>query len=431
MIKLTYISFLAILSISIFAKDINLYAFNHRFGCMIYPSINSEQDEFRVVRIEDYKIIYREKINSINHENYTLQWDLDEGFCILKNKYLPNLIETKFDKIKLSDTKRDKVSFNQVAQYLNYNRYDTNQLPVYDIELFKFFSDALFQNLVAKRSKEILTNGADFRIKGMRKPIHPMGIGFTGKIEFVKNPYSGIFKSKSLPVIGRLSISQGNPFKHSLEDSSLKQKRSTSLALKIFNTQDLNEKVVTANAVFQNDLNGEILNNYLDGVMTNQPVLDFKKIKQSYEWFTLLGVVHGSLNSPSDQSNLGLGINPQYRPLHQLSEVGEINPSMIKTPTWLKFQLAKEIKIVKKDDFREEISETLIENGQIIYDIFSGELDQNNREQWVKIGKLIINNTYLSKGVDENIIFHHSSLRSEMTGMIINPTHIVTPIKID
>ena len=60
-----------------------------------------------------------------------------------------------------------------------------------------------------------------------------------------------------------------------------RQRRSVALAIKVFPTEVSDKRVVTANAVFQNDLNGEFLENYIDGVMTNQPNLNVPLIRKS------------------------------------------------------------------------------------------------------------------------------------------------------
>lgn len=87
-------------------------------------------------------------------------------------------------------------------------------------------------------------------------------------------------------------------------------------AFKIFNSNDPNEKTITAKALFQNDLNGEKLDDYISGVMTNQPQINFLKIRKLYEVFTLFGVAKGALSNPNDLKKSFPFMNPQLRPLH-------------------------------------------------------------------------------------------------------------------
>ncbi len=97
----------------------------------------------------------------------------------------------------------------------------------------------------------------------MEKPIHSMGVGLVGNLKMFPSQWSGIFKGGEFPVLARASISQGNPLKVKTDGSA--QKRSAAMAIKVFTTVNPDEKVNTANAVFQNNLNG-LLNSALHWV---------------------------------------------------------------------------------------------------------------------------------------------------------------------
>lgn len=311
-------------------------------------------------------------------------------------------------------------SYNEVLAAMERAPYDEKNLPVIPIQMWKFIGKQM-SFFVGKRSKEILNDTRDVRAEPMEKPIHPMGVGLVGVLRMHPSSWSGVFAGGEFPVLARASISQGNPYK-TLPDGT-PQKRSTALALKIFNTKDPNQKVKTANPVFQNDLNGKIGNdgksalNYLESAQTNQPNLDFTKIRKSYEFLTLLGVAFGSFSTPSDRMAKFPYINPQIRPVHSMAELGVRHPSDVKTPTWIQIKPRLKESPVEHSDFRLEMTETLERDSQIVYDISVSDVrDDAGNIQWVPVGELVFNRAILSEGVDKNILFSHDKLNSDFTG---------------
>ena len=197
-----------------------------------------------------------------------------------------------------------------------------------------------------------------------------------------------------------------------------------------FPTDDLDEGVQTANAVFQNDLNGEGLNHFLDGVMSNQPQLNFMKIRKAYEVFTLLGVAKGAIKNPNDILTKFPFINPQMRPVHQLAEAMETDPSKVRVPTWIKIQREDGLEIVTEDDFRKEILNTAKRNDGFSYEIFvSDEVDASDNIIWERVGKMNFNRIILSRGADENVLFHHSGMRSDVTGELVDPGNAIPDLE--
>ncbi len=329
---------------------------------------------------------------------------------------------------------RPKNSYADVLSVIKRWPYRIEQLPTIPLTMFQTMGEEAFRFLVGKRSEEILKDGADFREKSLVKPIHSMGIGATGFAEFYESNYSGLFKGGRFPLIARLSISQGNPYKHKIDGRGNffyplePQPRSVAIAVKIFPTTDKNAKVVTANAVFQNDLNGEMLDNYLDGVLTNHPRVDFTKIREPYEILTLLGVAQGALRNPLDAIKKFPNINPQIRPVHQWSEALEKSPNAVRTPTWIKLRLARETNIRPENDFRLEIYETLKVN-PIVYEMLAADDPAPQKKiVWKKVGRLVFQEGYLTKASDQNILFFHSSLRSAFTGELISPSVVPEPV---
>lgn len=200
------------------------------------------------------------------------------------------------------------------------------------------------------------------------------------------------------------------------------QKRSTALALKLFSSPDHNEPVITANAVFQNDLNGLLAApnkalNFLESSQTNHPGLDLTKIRYSYEILTLLGVAFGSFKTPKDQMSKFPFINPQIRPVHSFAELGVNKPEDVRTPVWIQIRPIRKQAPVEHSDFRLEIVDTLAKEGSLIYEVYvSDRRDDRGEIQWTLAGNLVFTEAILSEGVDKNLLFAHDKLNSEFTG---------------
>lgn len=320
-------------------------------------------------------------------------------------------------------------SFNEVLNIMQSNPYKYDKLPVIPIRIWKFIGKRL-SFFVGKRSQEILVDTRDYRQTPMEKPIHSMGVGLVGSLKMYSTQWSGVFAGGEFSVLARASISQGNPFK--TKPDGTPQKRSTAMALKIFDTKNHDKKTTTANAVFQNDLNGLLAAdrtalNFLDSSQTNNPNVDLTKIQYSYELLTLLGVAAGAIKNPKDHSRQFPFINPQIRPVHSLAELGVADPELIKTPTWLKIQPRKPAIVVEESDFRLEIARTLEQNEQIIYDVYASDFKSPDGEiQWVPVGVLSFDRAILAEGVDQNMLFHHDSLNSKRSG---KPFEIPKPSK--
>lgn len=389
--------------------------------------------QFVVRRLEDGKVIHSEVIDdAIPGKIDGLAFDTKKGvvYGVKDGKRIK-----RFGGFRIKVVKRTPVSYNEVLQAMKKEPYEMGRLPDIPLQMFRFMRNRMFDFFVGRRSTEILVQGADYRQQSMVKPIHPMGIGVEGRISFRETKYSGLLNGGSFPLLGRLSISQGNPSKYKQRSwirrlfdlPAAEQPRSVALAIKVFPTDQGDNQVVTGNAVFQNDLNGEFLENYIDGVMTNQPALDIRKIRESYELFTLLGVAKGALSNPNDVKKGSPFINPQIRPIHQLAEMGVDNPAEVRTPTWIKIQAEEGTEITPRDDFREELEET-IKNRPLRYTIFLGdEVNDEGEIIWEEAGEMVFENTILARGVDENVLFYHSGLRSDYTGEIVEPIAVPIP----
>jgi hypothetical protein len=327
-------------------------------------------------------------------------------------------------------------TIDKVIEVMERNPYDPFDLPTIPPRMFKWIGNRL-SFFVGRRSLEILRDTRDYREEGMDKPIHAMGVGLVGELHMIKTRWSGIFRGGTFPVVARASISQPNPLKY--DHKGRAQVRSTAMAIKIFDPNG-NSHVPTANALFQNDLNGLLDNNgqplnYLESEQTNEPDLDITKIRKAYEILTLIGVAYGSIMNPLERVNKVPFINPQIRPVHSLAEMNEQHAQDIKTPTWVMIVPKLQRPPVEESDFRLEIANTLARDGYLEFELFaSDQQTQDGSKIWEPVGLLVFTRSILSAGVDKNLLFFHDSLNSSMTGQtfkIPNPIEEVEIIPID
>ncbi len=371
------------------------------------------------------------------------------GFLGLFNKQ-PSLLT--LPRMIIDTRPRVPVSYNEVLDAMKENPYDLENLEHIPVRMWSFVRNRILGSfipgfIVGQRSIEIMQVTDDYSVLPEAKPIHPMGIGMEGVIRTQPTKYSGIFRGGEFLVLSRFSISQDNVglYWRDIFGRYHRQQRSVALAIKVFDTMDKDKKVVTGNSVFQNDLNGEVIDHYVDGVMTNQPQLSFSAMfkniglsGRTYEFFTLIGVAMGSFSNPQDQRSASDDdqdsnpINPQIRPIHQLTELGEEHPSQVKTPKWIKIQHRSTGEVIHEGDFRLELSLYIDANGSLIYDIFLGdELDEEGEIIWDYAGEMEYTDWILSEGVDKKYRSLHSALRSRFTGEIINPSTVPKPVRVD
>jgi hypothetical protein len=331
--------------------------------------------------------------------------------------------EDSFKSTREVDSTASLSSYREVLEVMEKDPYDLEKLPTIPIRLWRFFEPGVTKGIsffVGRRSAEILTEKSDFRSVGTDKPIHPMGVGFEGMLKLRATRWSGAFQGGEFPVLARASISQGNPLMH--QPNGKPVPRSTALALKIFGAKDLNQPTETANIVFQNDLNGSVGPEglgirWLDELQTNQPKLNVLKIRTLNEVMTLVGVAIGSFRTPKDRTTHFPYINPQIRPVHPLAELGVKDASEIRTPTWVMVQPVVKDGSVRREDFRNELIDTLERDGQIEFGLYaSDQVDVHGRIVWEHVGGLVFTRGIVSKGVDRNLKFPHATLNSQRTG---------------
>lgn len=330
-------------------------------------------------------------------------------------------------------------TYDDVERVIRVGPYPYEQLPIIPIVNFDFRT-GVFE--VGNRSRDILVERDVFSPIPEPKPIHPMGIGIQATMEFFagSSPYSGVFRGGRFPVQGRFSISQGNPTRFEERRSFpvfgrrrlIPQVRSTTMGLLLFDPavpRDQASPIVSL--VLQDDLNGKLdpvtgeSPYVLEQTVFNKPVFDPKqlldpKLARLYHYGTLAGVIWGARQSPFERvsadpygiESTTLGVNALLRPPHGFANFGETDPARVNPPVWLRFvpRLAENPEVVRADDFRKEVYETLLK-GPIVYDIDAGhEFDQGSQSVvWRRVGEFRINRAFLpSVGADQILRIQHA-----------------------
>ena len=328
-------------------------------------------------------------------------------------------------------------SYDNVLAEMIADPYDYNNLPTIPIVNFNFRTG---EYEVGIRSRDILKERHIVREVRKRKPIHPMGIPVEGKMVFYKNDkYSGVFKGGTFPIQSRFSISQGNPLRFEKRTGrqirrglpAKPQVRSVTMGILLFDPNvPKDEKSPVVSMVLQNDLNGKInaetgeADYFLEEPLFNKPVFDPKLLLpptgKLYHWGTLSGVFFGALQNQFEKTDADgqgvesttLGVDPLLRPVHGLANFGETDPSKIKPPVWVKFVPREDNPaIVRMDDFRKEIYESISQNGARTWDIYvSDTVNMNTGEVlWEKAGYFEVDTVHLpSDGSDRGITVPHA-----------------------
>lgn len=330
-------------------------------------------------------------------------------------------------------------SYEDVLTAMIANPYDYSNLPTIPIINFNFQTG---EYEVGNRSRDILRERHVILNEYRRKPIHPMGIPVSGSMTFFKsNKYSGVFRGGTFPILSRFSISQGNPSRFeprsqmqiSLNRTPSPQVRSVTMGILLFDPNVASDQVSPiVSLVLQNDLNGKVNENtgqadyFLDETVLNKPEFDPRGLLpptgRIYQYGTLGGVFFGALQTPFELTEADaqgieattLGVDPLLRPPHGFANFGENDPSKIRPPVWMKFvPRASNPPLIKMDDFRQEIYESLIQNGPRTYDIYvSDTFNSLTKDKiWEHAGFFTVDNAYLpSAGSDMGMIVPHGDV---------------------
>lgn len=243
---------------------------------------------------------------------------------------------------------------------------------------------------------------ADYR-DYFKKQVHANGICFKGSWEMTEDsPYTGLFKNGTVaPIIGRFSAAS--------PQTTNDQNRSFGLAGKIFPTNDLNEEVATANFFTVDNLNGTAVNQALDVIYSNEPVLDLSGSKNpfasDFNPIKVLDAIFGAAD-----------VNPNIRQVYPIAEAGELADAATKAPVWMRIRLQNQTDQdgISQPDFRSEL--LAYENGLTlsveVSDVTKdASLDLENQKEWKKLGVIKIEEMVTAFGCDRRLHFAHPKFK--------------------
>ncbi len=286
-------------------------------------------------------------------------------------------------------------SFQDVWGQVNSDKL--TKLPNETVSYKKLFKDG--EDLILKDAKRTLTTHDDI-LEEFNKLAHPNGICFKG-IWHIDRPniYSGYFKqgSKAL-IIARASSA--------LSNTKSGETRALGFAGKLFPTLNPNKvnKEHTANFFLIDDLGGTDTKYYKDISLVNEPPLSFT--------YSILKNMSYSIKVASTFNKADK--NSGIRQLYEVSQLGESNPKTVITPKWLKIEMQNKKDIAIKDgiDFRDELK--LLNDDELIFNIFVASKIIDNKKDWQKIGNITLDNSVVSKSCDRRLHFHHPRFLDEL-----------------
>jgi hypothetical protein len=283
-------------------------------------------------------------------------------------------------------------SAQEVWSVVNSKPYYT--LPSNKVSYGQLFDGAI--SLIERSAKRTLNDHNDI-LPYFTKLAHPNGLCLKGTWEIdQENPYSGLFKKNSSALmIARASVA--------LNETERGYYRGFGLAGKLFPTTDENKVVKTANFFVIDDLGGTRLPHYTDSQMTNEPFVSVTTTAiRMIRYAATLASTFGRADS-----------NPGKRQVYEIAEANRSNTEPLKVPKWMMIQASPNQKKVDEWDFREELSINN-NNGQLHFEIFVAGNEKSGRKNWVKIGKILFNESIASEACDHQLHFHHPKWRSEI-----------------
>ncbi len=227
--------------------------------------------------------------------------------------------------------------------------------------------------------------------------MQPNGICFSGSwVVDQESTCTGqfAFDTQSL-VIARASVS--------LSETQQGNKRSFSMAVKIFPTKNLDVMVKTLNLFTMESVTGTRKDYFLDAIMDNAPPLggfpSFRNLGLSTRIYNDMKVVDSEL-SPG-------GPNLSYRPVSHLAIDDNVETTVY--PKWLRLRIAENTLRVSADDFREELRVESYPQRQLVWliDVADDAKGGKSNAQWENIGKLFLNASVTSKACDASLHFAH------------------------
>jgi len=261
------------------------------------------------------------------------------------------------------------------------------------------YNKVTFKSLLKGRGKRAanrtISNRADLlphfnKLDRPNKLAHPNGICLKGLWTITQaNPYGGFFRKGSEALfLARASVA--------MSETEKGHYRAFGFAGKLFPTLDGEEIVKTANFFTVDDLGGTKAEHFTDVTLLNAP-----PITPNWTMFgSILYIMKlaGAFKAADSHATI--------RQVYEISELGEDDPTAVRTPKWMAIR-AQEGQTVDKADFRDELN-LINREGNLIFDIMvASEEDAEGNKNWQTIGMIKIDETVASKSGDQKLHFHH------------------------
>jgi hypothetical protein len=294
----------------------------------------------------------------------------------------------------LASTDYQGSTFGEVRRQLLSDPYD--KLPTYTITLSSLFG--LFRNKLFESCQRTLNDKSDLipKSRHYQKLVHPLGIALMGKwLITEENPYTGYFKrgSRALVVV-RCSVllyktEQGSP-------------RGFAFAAKLFPTMDPSELVRTADLFAIDVLAGTYAKYYTDVELTNEPPLGFNSDVFRLFWVILVTFA----------TFFRANINPVFRPLWPVAELGLGSGEKAKTPQWIMLKADPACGKVDRQDLRDELRVENYKDGKLIFNISVAPKLRlpDGKKNWKRIGRVELTESVTSYSCDHCLVFNHPKL---------------------
>ena len=259
------------------------------------------------------------------------------------------------------------------------------------------------RNALLKAAVRTLRYQGDvFSFPHQQKLLQPNGICLSGRWLITESSnYMGQFKqgTDSL-LLARASVA--------LSGTTAKDKRAFGLALKIFPTQNKTKPVKTLNAFVMNSLGGVKVPHVYRLSLTNEPELGalpaFFKVSEALR-------IRSDLIAADRLISEKKG-NYRFRPIQHLGQENDDKPVL--APYWLRLSPDKTIATVDQDDFRHELNVEHYPNNTLIWWIEVAEktskIKSPKKAEWRRIGKVLFNESIVSKACDQQLHFAHPKL---------------------
>jgi len=298
---------------------------------------------------------------------------------------------------------QENARFEELKQVIFDQPYE--QRPTYKVTRRPFGPGGnKANNYLRNAAKRTLENTQDlYPFDNGQKLLQANGICFVGewKIEQASE-FTGLFSNGTrVPAVVRASVALSGVLR--------KNKRAFGIAVKLL-PDDLGEQA-SLNLFALNSMGGVIVDHTLGLPMDNQPALGgVPKFSDIRTALRMKKDLEAADRQQIKSRGLAGQIKPQatFRPVDHLAAYGAEEAI---SPKWVRFSALTEQR-VNEDDFRDELDLNNYAQKQISYQIEVAK-DHGGKKSsatWLRIGRLVFNQSVTSKACDAQLHFAHPSL---------------------